>query len=172
MTRASLSAFSLAASGAFFACVTTPMSISAWSGSTVITASPLAVTEGGRSPRSVSWARAMDMVNRRAPAITIKVFMHDPFGEAFLASDYRKSARLATCEAGEVFLFTTKRTARLRRNQESEYLAQRRKGRKGIALSFRTKREIFPRSLAFARDDRPWACPLACLAPWREQYPN
>jgi len=31
-------------------------------------------------------------------------------------------------------------------------------------LSFRTKREIFPRSLAFARDDRPWACPLAS---WR-----
>jgi len=30
-------------------------------------------------------------------------------------------------------------------------------------LSFRTKREIFPRSLAFARDDRPWACRLASL---------
>jgi len=30
-------------------------------------------------------------------------------------------------------------------------------------LSFRTKREIFPRSLAFARDDRPWACHLASL---------
>ena len=38
---------------------------------------------------------------------------------------------------------------------------QRRKGR---ALSFRTKREIFPRSLAFARNDRPWACRLAS---WR-----
>ncbi|MBI2365898.1 MAG: GIY-YIG nuclease family protein, partial [Deltaproteobacteria bacterium] len=38
--------------------------------------------------------------------------------------------------------------------------AQRHKGR---ALSFRTKREIFPRSLAFARDDRPWACRLASL---------
>jgi len=31
-------------------------------------------------------------------------------------------------------------------------------------LSFRTKREIFSRSLAFARDDGPWACRLAT---WR-----
>jgi len=37
--------------------------------------------------------------------------------------------------------------ARARRNQNSEYLAQRRK-----ALSFRPKGEIFPRSLASARD--------------------
>ena len=35
--------------------------------------------------------------------------------------------------------------------------------RKGKSLSFRTKREIFPRSLAFARDDRSWACHLASL---------
>jgi hypothetical protein len=31
-------------------------------------------------------------------------------------------------------------------------------------LSFRPKGEIYLRSLAFARDDRPWACPLASLA--------
>src|SRR3989337_3696800 len=31
-------------------------------------------------------------------------------------------------------------------------------------LSFRTRGEIFPGSLAFARDDRPWACHLAS---WR-----
>ena len=37
------------------------------------------------------------------------------------------------------------------RNQNSEYLAQRRK-----ALSFRPKGEIFSRSLASARDDGPW----------------
>jgi hypothetical protein len=46
--RAAFSAFSFAASGALRAWVTTPMSISAWSGSAVMTASPLAVTEGGR----------------------------------------------------------------------------------------------------------------------------
>ncbi len=48
----------------------------------------------------------------------------------------------------KVFLFTTKRPARQSRNQNSEYLAQRRKGRK----------EIKPADLAF-------------LASWREQIP-
>src|SRR3990172_2795056 len=53
------------------------------------------------------------------------------------------------------------RRVRFAHRSVSEYLPQRRKGR---ALSFRTKREIFPRSLAFARDDRPWDCRLAS---WR-----
>jgi len=51
----------------------------------------------------------------------------------------------------------TKNLARRSCNQNSEYLAQRRKGRKESVLSFRPKGEIFLRSLAFARDDRP--CP-------------
>src|SRR5881397_1122112 len=38
---------------------------------------------------------------------------------------------------------------------QSDYLAQRRKGRKGNGLSFRPRGEIFLRSLAFARDDTP-----------------
>src|SRR4249920_851074 len=46
---------------------------------------------------------------------------------------------------------TAENLARRSRNQNSEYLAQRRK-----ALSFRPKGEIFPRSLASARDDEPW----------------
>src|SRR6267142_483447 len=47
---------------------------------------------------------------------------------------------------------TAENLARRSRNQNSEYLAQR-----GKALSFRPKGEIFPRSLASARDDGPWA---------------
>jgi hypothetical protein len=48
----------------------------------------------------------------------------------------------------------------------SEELVSRKgaKARRENDLSFRTKREIFPRSLAFARDDSPWACHLAS---WR-----
>jgi len=46
--------------------------------------------------------------------------MRDPFGEEFLASAYRKSPRLATRDAWEVFLSTTKRTARPRRNQKGK----------------------------------------------------
>ena len=55
-----------------------------------------------------------------------------------------------------------------------------RKERKGRALSFRTKREILVssrarnlllRSLAFARDDRPWACRLASLRLGASRFP-
>jgi len=50
--------------------------------------------------------------------------MCDPFGEEFLASDYRKSPRLATRDAGEVFLFTTKRLARQCHNQGQSKTAE------------------------------------------------
>jgi len=53
------------------------------------------------------------------------------------------------------------RRVRFAHRSVSEYLPQRRKGK---SLSFRTKSEIFPRSLAFARDDKSWACRLVS---WR-----
>jgi len=57
--------------------------------------------------------------------------------------------------------------ARQSRNQISEYLQQRRKGRQERVLSFRTKREIFLRSRSFVREDGPWLS-LGDFATWRE----
>jgi len=57
-----------------------------------------------------------------------------------------------------------RRVERRRAATETRIISRKaRKARKGKTLSFRTKREIFPRSLAFARDDRPWARHLASL---------
>jgi hypothetical protein len=66
----------------------------------------------------------------------------------------------------------SKNLAQQNRNRNSEYLPQRRQGRKGrIKMSFRPKGENFLRSLASAQDDglRP---SLSAFAPWREKYPN
>ncbi len=62
-------------------------------------------------------------------------------------------------QAEETFTYSNARYAK----EEIGLSPAKRQRRKGRALSFRTKREIFPRSLAFARDDRPWACRLASL---------
>jgi hypothetical protein len=59
-------------------------------------------------------------------------------------------------------VFTTKDLARQSRNQMSEYLSQRRKGRKGR----RKNVKIIRKNIYFSSFE------LGDVAPWREEYPN
>ena len=68
------------------------------------------------------------------------------------------------CRTQEENIFHRGGPARLAATKLRNISRKDAKAQRENELSFRTKREIFPRSLAFARDDRPRACRLAS---WR-----
>jgi hypothetical protein len=83
-TRLSRSAFSLEASGALRACVTTPMSICAWSGSAEIMASPLTVMDGVLGRLSRCCELAVVAKRRTTLATSRNFFIADPFVKRML----------------------------------------------------------------------------------------